>query len=113
MGKVFQYNIAQELLAKGERDVDTLNAVYLQAIKYYERYLHVKRMTMELGMYYTYILLRFPDRVPDGVKHFETAIREKNIFAMTNYASYLNTRGQKNFFRTVCLILAKCCNSAQ
>ena len=95
MGKVFQYNIAQELLAKGERDVDTLNAVYLEAIKYYERYLHVKPHDHGIRNDLALLLLRFPDRVPDGVKHFETAIAGKNIFAMTNYASYLNTRGQR------------------
>ena len=95
MGKVFQYNIAQELHAKGERDVDTLNAVYLEAIKYYERYLHVKPHDHGIRNDLALLLLRFPDRVPDGVKHFETAIAGKNIFAMTNYASYLNTRGQR------------------
>ena len=93
--KVFQYNIAREPIAKGEKDVDTLNAVYLEAIKYYERYLHVKPHDHGVRNDLALLLLRFPDRIPDGEKHFETAIAGKNIFAITNYASYLNTKGQR------------------
>ena len=58
MGKVFQHNIAR-ILIKGEREVDTLNAVYLEAIKYYERYLHVKPHDHGVRNDTALLLLRF------------------------------------------------------
>lgn len=95
MGKVFQYSIANELVAKGERDVDALNAVYLEATKYYERYLRVKPHDHGIRNDLALLLIRFPSRMADGEKHFETAIAGNNLFAMTNYASYLNSKGRR------------------
>ena len=49
LGKLHQYSISSDLIAKGQSK-DAVDKVYLDATKYYERYLELFRRNMEYEM---------------------------------------------------------------
>ena len=94
LGKLHQYSISSDLIAKGQSK-DAVDKVYLDATKYYERYLDLFPEEHGIRNDLALLLMNFPNRRNDGKKHYEIAIQGGNIFAMTNYATYLNKIGEK------------------
>ena len=94
LGKLHQYSISSDLIAKGQSK-DAVDKVYLDATKYYERYLELFPEEHGIRNDLALLLMNFPNRRNDGKKHYEIAIQGGNIFAMTNYATYLNKIGEK------------------
>jgi tetratricopeptide (TPR) repeat protein len=67
LGKLHQYSISSDLIAKGQSK-DAVDKVYLDATKYYERYLELFPEEHGIRNDLALLLMNFPNRRNDGKK---------------------------------------------